>query len=223
MKKWLLASVFISCFFLASCSNNTTELSATPVYTDWAEAFASVIVERIDDIVGVTIMDIDDDGIPEAVEHVFGTGGGRISRIYGYEDGSCGVWYDSANQPEEIMNRLFFVKDGDSLRCIATYYFQHGYMTQYAIYEVSRIRSDTGDTSVFLSPLAETSYSIYPSIDLTNETESAMESLNNAQINLYEFVLSTLGEEYALARVVSISLLTEKYNSDELALMLREW
>ena len=222
MKKWLLTSILFACFFLVSCSDNTAELSAPPGYADWADAFASVIVERTDDIVGVTIVDIDDDGIPEAVEHVFGTGGGRISRIYGYSDGSCEVWYDAANQTE-IMNRLFFIKDGDSLRCIATYYFQHGYMTQYAIYEVSRIKSNTGDTSVFLYPLAETSYNVYPSIDLTTEAESAMESLNNAQTNLYECVLSTLGEEYASAKMVSIDLIKEKYSVEELALMIREW
>jgi len=222
MKKWLLASILFLCIFLVSCSTNTAELSSTPVYTDWAEAFASVIVERVDDIVGVTIMDIDDDGIPEAVEHVFGTGGGRISRIYGYEDGSCEVWYDAANQTETI-NRIFFINDDNSLRCIATYYFQNGYMMQYAIYEVSRIRSNTGDTSVFLSPLAETSYNVYPSIDLSNKAESAMESLNNAQTNLYEFVISTLGEEYASARMVSIDLLKAKYGFEELSLMMREW
>ena len=222
MKKWLLASILFSCFFLISCSDNTAELSAPPGHADWAEAFASVIVEKADDIVGVTIIDIDGDGIPEAVEHMFGTGGGIISRIYGYVDGSCEVWYDAANQTETI-NRIFFIKDGDSLRCIATYYYQHGYMMQYAIYEVSRIMSNTGDTSVFLYPLAETSYNVYPSIDLTNEAESAMESLNNAQTNLYEFVLSTLGEEIASARMVSISLLTEKYDVENLALMIREW
>ena len=91
MKKWMLASILFSCIFMVSCSDNTARLSASPVYTDWADAFASIIIERTDDIVGVTIIDIDDDGIPEAVEHTFGTGGGTISRIYGYADGSCEV------------------------------------------------------------------------------------------------------------------------------------
>ena len=222
MKKWLLAAILFSCFCLVSCGDNTTELAATPIYSDWADAFAYVIAERTDDIVGVTIMDIDDDGTPEAVEHMFGTGGGTISRIYGYADGSCEVWYDAANQTE-TMNRIFFMKDGENTRCIATYYYQHGYMTQYAVYELSKITSNSGDTSVFLYPLAETSYNIYPSIDLTNEAESTMESLNNAQTNLYEFVLSTLGEEHSSARMVSIDLLTEKYSVEELALMIREW
>jgi len=222
MKKWLLAAILFSCFCLVSCGDNTTELAATPIYSDWADAFAYVIAERTDDIVGVTIMDIDDDGTPEAVEHMFGTGGGTISRIYGYADGSCEVWYDAANQTE-TMNRILFIKEGDNLRCIATYYFQHEYMIQYAIYELSIITPSAGETSVFPVPLTKNSYYVSPAIDLTNEAESVIGQLNNAQTNLYEFVLSTLGEEYASARMVSISLLSEKYSVDELALMIREW
>ena len=148
--------------------------------------------------------------------------GGTISRIYGYADGPCEVWYDAASQ-KETMNRLFFVKDGDSLRCIATYYYQHGYMMGYAVYEMTKITPSAGETSVFPVPLSKNSYYVSPAIDLTNEAESVIEPLMDAQTNLNEFVLSTLGEEYTSARVVSISLLTEKFNVDELALMIREW
>ena len=246
----LLGSLLAFCFLLVACRDTAADRLASPLSSSntdvltenvnetsqqtpenekgWADAYAAAFSQRRDEffLVSAALMDIDGDGVPEAVEYGHGTGGGFISRIYGYENGDCGVWYDFENNTDRISNIFFIEKDG-FVKCVATSQWMRGWSREFSVYELVKGIYASGETAFVPVPLMTTSSLISESlITMDDEVSEIIELLVNTQNSLYERVLASLGEEYIPERVVYIDFLNaaaHECSEEQLASIFREW
>lgn len=209
----------------------TPELSSPPpntpaVYEDWKHAFAAAIAERniTYGIFAISLIDIDGDGVPEAVEYITtASRGGRVSRIYGYEKGECKVWYDG-EENSDLFDSVFFVNgDDDTLKCIAT--FNDGGLRDFTfgVYQLVKGIYASGETAIVPVAITKTTCSFYDyHIDL-EELMPAVDSVFEAQQELYKQTLLLLGEPDLSVRELYVGTMDFDFTVETLVEQFEKW
>ncbi|MCL2031246.1 MAG: hypothetical protein FWG93_06835 [Oscillospiraceae bacterium] len=219
MKKITL--LLTALILLTACQGQTP--SAPPPAGDWADAFAAVLTED-GHWAGVTLLDIDGDGIPEAVVWADTvSASGHAGYIYGYENGGCAVWYDSGEPFAKPFDRVYVLRDGDTLRCAAAERDIGIAFSRLSVYELAKTTNDSGQTRIVLYTVSETSLSYRPDHDGGDSLAGEIEAVLLAQQALYEKTLSRLGEEAENPRILNVSLREGGYTAEQMAEKLREW
>jgi hypothetical protein len=210
----------------ASPQYSPQQTETPPPAGDWADAYAAALMKH-DNWSGATILDIDGDGVPEAVGWVDASRIGPAGRIYGYEDGECAVWYDIGEPFAETFDRIHFMRDGDIVRCVVAEQSIGIAVSSLSVYELVKSTDHLGKTRIVLYTLSQTSLLYRPDHLGDNVLEDRLadeiEAVFQAHWELYQKTLSALGEEDASARVLGVDLLGVEYTAETLAAALREW
>lgn len=220
--------VFAAVFLLASCAVLTPVTGGETVVPgeaapltndseDWAAAFADALLAH-KETSSVTLMDIDRDGVPEAVETEI-RGNGGVSRIHGFMNGQCAVWYD-AETAEALLQHITFRQVNDNIKCVATYIAGRNGLIQNSVYELVKGEGVSGEPQIIPMVLSETICSY--SLDLMNQSYAEIEAVTEAQAALYEKTISALGDE-ALTNMLTVNLSDVPYDRETLTIKLREW
>lgn len=195
-------------------------------YNEWAYALAAIVAEHTDILIGgshVVLKDIDGDSIPEVVEYAFGTGGTDVLRIFGYENGVANIWYDFTESYESLGD-IFFVKDGDLLRCFSMRVGMRHQSTEFSIYELVKGVTHTGETAIVPVTMVHNVYAWnHDRLEATDEVINVIESLIETQKTLFELTQAIIGEPYEFARTLALHFPTDINNEDELASVFRDW
>jgi hypothetical protein len=209
--------VLLFALALTSCK---AEAAVRGQSEDWADAFAGAALER-DNLWSLELMDIDGDGIPEAMERLSSADSTpAISRIFGYEQGTRAVWYDRA-ETGETFGQVFFVRAGETAKCIAIENSASvGGVFRMGVFELVKGTRQNGGAIVPLVVSETTCFgdpARYADV-LGDDVEAAVA----AQRELFEAAVAAMGEEIP-ARTLLVPFDGSAYTAETLARELREW
>jgi hypothetical protein len=210
---------------LASCAgelpSESDGSSSMSLYEDWAAAYAHTLLADTEQSnpISLSIIDIDGDGVPEAVEWINAGGSGSgVARIYGYLDGQCETWYDAAI--DDRLDRIFYLQDGDGVRCVAVSELSAIGAWEYGVYELVKI---TNHEKTYIHPQVITKTSLLVDKgDIIAEAAEDIDAVIEAHLRVFQNTLSALGTEIH-PRAMYFELDTYDYDAEALANELRKW